>query len=127
MRAGWHGGGASYEGAALAVPMTRLQITPQREQGRTKRKRQRAPSTTTDTPIIRGEVNDRLQIRKALSDGRRRRRRRRRNIDDRIAVVDGWCNEERDTGAGGGGLGVDVHHGIVGRSRYGGAFGARFW
>ena len=44
---GWHGGGASYEGAALAVPMTRLQITPQREQGRTKRKkRQRAPSVT---------------------------------------------------------------------------------
>lgn len=60
------------------MPMTRLQITPQREQGRTKRKkRQRAPSVT---PIGRGEVNARLQIRKALSDGRRRRRRRRRSI-----------------------------------------------
>ncbi|KOX77638.1 Transcriptional repressor scratch 1 [Melipona quadrifasciata] len=127
----WHGGGASYEGAALAVPMTRLQITPQREQGRTKRKPQQAPST--DSSIIRGEVtNGRLQIRTALSDGRRRRRRRRRNIDDRIAVVDGWCNEERDTGdsGAGGGLGqvalVDVVDvlGIVDRRRYGGAFGA---
>lgn len=132
MRTGWHGGGASYEGAALAVPMTRLQITPQREQGRTKRKPQQAPST--DSSIIRGEVNGRLQIRTALSDGRRRRRRRRRNIDDRIVVVDGWCNEERDTGdsGAGGGLGValvdvlDVLDvlGIVDRRRYGGAFGA---
>ena len=132
VRTGWHGGGASYEGAALAVPMTRLQITPQREQGRTKRKPQQAPST--DSSIIRREVtNGRLQIRTALSDGRRRRRRRRRNIVVRIVVVDGWCNEERDTGdsGAGGGLGqaalvdvVDVLVGIVDRRRYGGAFGA---
>lgn len=128
VRTGWHGGGASYEGAALAVPMTRLQITPQGEQGRTKRKPQLAPFT--DTLVVHGEVNDRLLIRTALSDGRRRRRRRRRNIDDHVVVIDAWCNEKRDTGvcgAAGDGLDVvayvDVPQ-IVDRHRYGGAFGA---
>lgn len=127
MRTGWHGGGASYEGAALAVPMTRLQITPQREQGRTKRKPQQAPSTDT---LIPREVN-RLQIRTALSDGRRRRRRRRRNVDDdhQVVAVDDSCLEQRerksgDSGAGGGLVAGILRIDSVDRYEVGGAFGA---
>lgn len=100
------------------MPMTRLQITPRREQGRTKRK---VPCTGS---WAAREV-ERPQIRTGLGEGRRRRRRRRRDTHD--GVVDGWCwNEGRANNAGdsGGGLGVAVVDvlGIV--DRYGGAFGA---
>lgn len=116
------------------MPMTRLQITPEREQGRTKRKapRRRQPPSTEN--LIVREVN-RLQIRAALlGDGRRRRRRRRRgNADD---VVDGsrngkrtWNENNTATGSGdggaGGGLGVAVVDVLEIVDRYyGGAFGA---
>lgn len=95
------------------MPMTRLQITPERNPGRTKRKPQQAPFRGSFVRQL-----ERLELPTALGDGRARRRRRRRGDD---GVVDGWC-EERGSGAAGSARGTCA--GVNGLDGIGGAFGA---